>query len=122
VAQQGPSDVGVFELLDGDLAGESAVGLVEDVLRGDFEARTQVLAGEEEVEGWGRDDDFGVGVDFGVVEVFDDGFDGVDVAVPGGLVLGWCFLAWCMGGMLFEAVDCSEEGWTYILKLPPTKN
>ncbi len=57
MAKQGPGDVGVFELVDGDFTGEGAVGFVEDVLGGDFEAGLEVLAGEEEVEGWWGDDD-----------------------------------------------------------------
>jgi hypothetical protein len=57
VADQSPGDVGVLELRGGDLAGESTVGLVEDVLGGDLDALAGVLAGEEEVEGgWGDDD------------------------------------------------------------------
>jgi len=80
--EKSPRDVGVLELRDGDLACESAVGLVEDVLGGDFDAGAEVLAGEEEVEGGRRDDDFGGGVDFGVVEAVDNFFYGVDCAVP----------------------------------------
>jgi hypothetical protein len=57
VAQDRPRDVAVLELRDGDLAGEGAVRLVEDVLGGDFEAGAEMLAREEEVEGGGRDDD-----------------------------------------------------------------
>ncbi len=57
VTKQGPGDVGVFKLVDGNFASEGAVGLVEDVLGGDFEAGLEVLAGEEEIErGWGDDD------------------------------------------------------------------
>lgn len=82
VAQQRPGDVGVLELADGDFAREGAVGLVEDVLRGDFEAWAQVLASQEEVEGRGCEDDFDFLVDFGVVEVLDDALDGVDVSIP----------------------------------------
>lgn len=62
VAKEGPGDVGVFELVDRDLAGEGAVGAVENVLGGDFDGGVQVFAGEEEVEGWWGDDDFGVGI------------------------------------------------------------
>lgn len=62
VAQEGPGDVAIFELGDGYFTGEGTVGLVEDVLRGDFDVGGEVLAGEEEVEGRWGDDDFGVGV------------------------------------------------------------
>jgi hypothetical protein len=57
VSQDRPCDAAVLELVDRDLACEGAVGLVEDVLRRDFEAFAEVLAGEEEVEGWGCNDD-----------------------------------------------------------------
>lgn len=42
-----------------------------------------MLAGQEEVEGGRGDDDFGVGVDLGLVELVDDGLDRLDRAVPG---------------------------------------
>jgi hypothetical protein len=57
VSEDRPCDAAVLELVCADLAGEGTAGLVEDVLRGDFETGAQVLAGEEEVEGWGGDDD-----------------------------------------------------------------
>jgi hypothetical protein len=41
-----------------------------------------VFTGEEEVEGGRGDDDFGVRVAGGRVEVRDNGFYGVDCAVP----------------------------------------
>ena len=66
-----------------------------------------MFACEEEVEGWWGDDDFGIGVAGGGVEVGDYGFDGVDCAVPG---MCQCF----DGGQTVVEV--------YILKLPPTKN
>jgi hypothetical protein len=57
VSEDRPCDAGFFELVDADLACEGAVGLVEDVLCGYFEAGAEVLAREEEVEGgWGDDD------------------------------------------------------------------
>jgi hypothetical protein len=52
VANEGPGDGRVFELVDGDLAGEGSVGLVEDILGSDLKAGAEVLAGEEEVERW----------------------------------------------------------------------
>jgi hypothetical protein len=84
VADQSPGNVGVLELRGGDLAGESAVGLVEDVLGGDLDALAGVLAGEEEVEGGRGDDDLGVGIDLGVVELVDDVGDRLNGAVPVG--------------------------------------
>lgn len=56
VAEDGPSDVAVLELGDGDLAGEGTVGLVEDVLGGNLNLLPEVLAGGEQVQGWGGDD------------------------------------------------------------------
>lgn len=57
VAQDGPVDVGVLELLDGDLTGEGTVGLVVDVLGSDLDGLLlQVLTDGQEVEG-GRSND-----------------------------------------------------------------
>merc|ERR1712177_123287 len=81
VAQERPGDVAVLELLDRDLAREGAVGLVEDVLGGDLEARAEVLAGEEEVERGRGHNDFGVLVQLGLVQVLDNALDRVDGAV-----------------------------------------
>lgn len=82
MSQHRPRDIAIFQLANADLASESTVGFIKDVLGRDFDTLLQVLAGEEEVEGWRGDDDFGVGVAFGVVEVGDDFFDCGDVAVP----------------------------------------
>lgn len=84
MAQNRPRDVAVLELRDGDFAGESAVGLVEGVLRGDFDSFAEVLADEQQVEGGRGDDDFGGGVDGCFVEVGDDLFDGGYGTVPVG--------------------------------------
>ena len=82
VAEDGPCDVAVLELGDGDLTREGAVWLVEDVLGSDFDAFAEVLAGKEEVEEWWCDDDFGVLVNVGLVQVLDDALDGVNRPVP----------------------------------------
>ena len=100
MAQDRPCDVTVLELGDGDLAREGAVGLVEDVLGRNFDARAQVLAGDEQVEGRWGDDDFGGRVAFGVVEALDNFFDGLDRAVP---VKGRCEFSGLDGGV--------GEGW-----------
>ena len=84
--QHRPRDIAVFELTHADFPREGAVRFVEDVLRRDFDSRPQVFACEEEVEGWRGDDDFCVWAAGGGVEVGDDGFDGVDCAVPGVVV------------------------------------
>lgn len=57
VAEDGPCDAAVLELLSGDLTGESTVGLVVDVLGGDLKTLAEVLAGEEEVESGRSNDD-----------------------------------------------------------------
>jgi hypothetical protein len=57
VTKDGPGDTAVLELFGRDLTGEGTVGLVEDVLRRDLEALAEMLACEEEVEGWGCDND-----------------------------------------------------------------
>lgn len=57
VTQDGPVDVAVLELGDRDLACESAVGLVEDVLGSDFDGRAEVFANELEVQSGRGDDD-----------------------------------------------------------------
>jgi hypothetical protein len=51
-----------------------------------------VLAGEEEVEGGRGDDDLGVGVDLGVVELVDNVGDRLNGAVPVGEVSVSCLL------------------------------
>lgn len=50
VAEDGPVDVDILELRDGDLASESTVGLVEDVLGGNLDVLAESLADEGEVE------------------------------------------------------------------------
>jgi hypothetical protein len=56
VAQQSPSNVAIFELIDRDLASEGAVGLVEDILGCNLQARLEVLASKEKVESWWGND------------------------------------------------------------------
>ncbi len=57
MTDEGPSDVALLELLDRDLARESPVRLVEHVLGRDLDALAQMLAHDEQVQRWGRDDD-----------------------------------------------------------------
>lgn len=77
-----PRDTAVLELRNTNFTGKGPVRLIENVLGRDFDALAQVLAREEEVErGWG-DDDFGVGVAGGRVQVADEVFDGGYGAVP----------------------------------------
>ena len=84
MSEDSPGDIAVLQLRHADLTGEGAVGLVEDVLGGDFDAGAEVFAREEEVEGGRGDDDFGVRGALGGVEVGDYVFDGGDCAVPVG--------------------------------------
>lgn len=57
VAEDGPVDLAVEELRDGQLAGEGAVGLVKDVLGSDTNLGAQGVADEDQVDGAGGDDD-----------------------------------------------------------------
>jgi hypothetical protein len=141
VADEGPGDAAVLQLVGRDLTGESTVGLVEDVLCGDFETLAEVLACKEEVEGWWCDDDLyaelaicfcggltedfrspdtfqkrqightDVLVELGLVEIFDDVGDRLDRTVP---------LEWLAPSAVLQVLTA----WvvTYILKFPPTKN
>lgn len=56
VADQGPVDVGVLELVGGDLAGESSLVLVVDVLGGDSDLRLGLRAGKGQVNCWWGND------------------------------------------------------------------
>jgi hypothetical protein len=82
VSNNSPVNLSILKLLNADFTSESTVGLVEDVLGGNANLRVGSLAGKEEVEGRGRDDDFDGGVELGLVEVLDDGGDGVSDTVP----------------------------------------
>jgi hypothetical protein len=82
VADDSPVDLGVAELLNADLTGESTVGLVVDVLGGDANLGVGQAAGEGEVDGRGGDDDLGVGVKLGGVEVLHDVGDALLNTVP----------------------------------------
>lgn len=57
VAEDGPVDVAVLELLNADLAREGAVGLVIDILRADLDVLPDGVADELEVDGGRGDDD-----------------------------------------------------------------
>jgi hypothetical protein len=82
VSNDGPVDVDITELLDRDLTGESTVGLVEDVLGSNADLVAGGLAGGDQVEGWGGDNDLGGFVQLGVIEVLDDGGNAIGSAVP----------------------------------------
>lgn len=55
MTEEGPCDTTVFQLRHTNLARKSTVGLVIDVLGGDFNALAEVLAGQEKVERWWGD-------------------------------------------------------------------
>lgn len=56
VADESPCNTALLQLLRGNFASESAVGLVEDILGSDFDTLAEMLAGEEKVERWRGDD------------------------------------------------------------------
>lgn len=87
VTNESPVDLGILELVDADLTGERAIGLVEDILGRDADVLVGELAGEREVEGGRGDDDLGGGIELGGVEVANDGLDALDGAVPVVLLL-----------------------------------
>ena len=70
-------------MLNRDLSRESSVWLVEDILSCDFDSFAEVLAGEEQVEGWWCDNNFSVGVELCVVEVGNNLLDFGNAAIPG---------------------------------------
>jgi hypothetical protein len=73
-------------------------------LGGDFDSLAEVFAGEEEVERGRGDNDFGVGVAGGFVEVGDDFFYALDVAVPNIMGMEWLVICvWNRAG----------GGWVY---------
>lgn len=82
VSDDRPVDLGIPQLLDANLTREGAIGLVVDVLRRDGDLRVGQLAGQQQVDGRRGNDDFGVGVTLGLVEVVDDGCNGVDNSIP----------------------------------------
>lgn len=125
MADESPVDLGILQLLDADLAGESAIRLIEDVLGSNAELFVGELAGEGEVEGGRGDDDLGGGVEFSGVEVVNDGLDALDGAVPGEGVSGrksrGC--AWYRGAWIeYGGASRGKQLRSYILKFPPTKN
>lgn len=127
VANDNPVNLGVLQLLNADLAGESTVGLVEDVLGSNADLGVGQAAGESEVEGGRRDDDLGGRVELGGVEVLHDVGDAVSNTVP--IVLVNCMflqaaVPWLSRWRGNPMRNCGVLEWTktYILKLPPTKN
>jgi hypothetical protein len=57
VADQGPGDTGVLELVNGDLASVCAIWLIEDVLCGNLDLVLGLLLREGEIDGWWCNDD-----------------------------------------------------------------
>ena len=121
-----PSDPTIFQMVHANLASEGAIRLIKHVLRRDGDLVVQMLAGQQKVQrGWG-DDDFGVRVELGSVEVADDVFDGLDRAVPGGEKRDQCHhfisVERTNGGPGRKCWGCVDGLQTYILKFPPPKN
>lgn len=96
MSDESPVDLEVLELLDADLTSESTVGLVENVLGGDADVVVGDLACELQVGSGRGDDDLGVGIKLGRVEVVDDGGDAAGNTVPG-LVSIRAIIALCRG-------------------------
>lgn len=82
MSNKSPINLRVLELLHAQFTSESAAGLVVDVLGRDGDRRVGEFAGECEVDGGRGNDDLGGGVALGVVNVGDDGLDGVGDSVP----------------------------------------
>lgn len=57
VARQGPGDSAILQLLCTDLACEGAIGLIENVLGGHFDALAKGLSSRQEVKSWWSDYD-----------------------------------------------------------------
>lgn len=91
VTNDNPVDLGVTELLNADLTGESTVGLVEDVLGSNADLGVGQAAGEGEVEGGRGDDDLGIRVELGGIEVLHDAGDALLHTVPV-LLVNWAVL------------------------------
>jgi hypothetical protein len=83
VPRQGPGSLHIIELRDAQLAGESTVGPVEDILGGDGDGGVGKLARQRQVDRRGRDDDLGIGIAVTLVQMLDDGGDGVLGSIPG---------------------------------------
>ena len=82
VADDHPVNLGIAELLDADLAGESTVRLVVDVLGSDANLGVGELAGQSEVDGGRRDDDLSAVVKLGGIQVLHDFGDALSNTVP----------------------------------------
>ena len=57
MADEGPCDAALLELLGRDLTGKSTVRLVENVLGGNLNTLAEVLTGKKKVERGRSDDD-----------------------------------------------------------------
>lgn len=82
VADDSPVNLGIAELLNANLAGESTVGLVVDILGSNTDLGVGELAGQSEVDGGGGDDDLGAVIELGGVEVLHDVGDALSNTVP----------------------------------------
>ena len=112
MSSKSPAHPGILQLRDTEFAGVSTIGLVVDVLGGNFNVVLGQFPYEQEVQGRRRDNNLGVGVELGGVEVVDDGLDAVNGAIP----------------VSSEELPVRRR-WlpffldlTHILKFPPTKN
>ena len=72
-----PVHLGIFQLRDTELTRVSAIGLVIDVLRGNLDLALGQFPDEQEVQRRRGDHHLGVGVEFGGIQVVNDGLDAV---------------------------------------------
>lgn len=82
MSDEGPGNLGVLELVDGDLTSVGTAGLVVDILSRNGDVGVGELAGEVQVEERRGNDDLSGWVELGGVEVVDDVLDGLGGTVP----------------------------------------
>lgn len=100
MTNQSPPNLSIPELLNTNLTGVGTVRLVIDVLGGDADSVIGQFTGQQEVDGGRGDDDLGLRVELGVVEVVDDGFGALDGTVPGQWLVLVGFWGECRAGKM----------------------
>lgn len=66
---QSPVDLRILQLINAKLSCEGSVWLIKNVLSRDADFLICLTAGQEKVDGWRGDNDFGVGIKLSIVEV-----------------------------------------------------
>ena len=82
MAGQSPLDLGILKLRDTEFTGVGTVRLVEDILGRNSNVVVGQLAGQQEVNRGRGDDNLGVGVEFGRIEVLDNAGDTIYGTIP----------------------------------------